>query len=261
MSTLIEKLAKFESQLRALIEQSATRLVPMGEQQSQISSRLIEAMQSSAKHDQAGGYIAADTYIVMVGDDAAQIMAEDPAIKEALLQMLIEAAEQDGTTFQAPPRIKINVDDSLGPGGFEILPSYGVQDIADTSTMAVEQGDELSSPENAFLILQGNQVIPLTGQVVNLGRRTDNQIVIDDSKVSRKHAQLRVINNRYVIFDLGSTGGTYINKVQIEQASLFPGDVISLAGVDLVYGQDAGLFSGDSRSATQPLMPVPNADD
>jgi hypothetical protein len=260
MSTLIEKLAKFESQLQALIEQGASRIVPMGEQHSQISSRLIETMRSSVKLDQAGKQIAADTYILIVPDDTAQILAEDASIEDALIQILVEAAEGSGISFQAPPRIKISEDNSLGTGGFEILPSFALQDTAETSTMAIDPDDGLSAPKDAFLILHGNQVIPLAGQVLNLGRRTDNQIVIDDPQVSRKHAQLRVINNRYVIFDLGSTGGTFVNKMRVERASLFPGDVISLAGVDLVYGQDAGLFSGDSGSSTQPLMPVPNAD-
>ena len=260
MSTLKEKLAKFESQLQALIEQSATRMVPMADKQSQISSSLIGAMQSSVKLDQAGKEIAADTYILVVADDTAQIFAEDVSMKEGLIQILVEAAEQSGISFQAPPRIKISENDSFGTGRFEIFPGFALQDTSETSTMPIDSGDGLSVPKDAFLIMHGNQVIPLAGQVLNLGRRPDNQIVIDDPQVSRKHAQLRVINNRFVIFDLESTGGTFVNKIRIEQASLFPGDVISLAGVDLVYGQDAGLISGDSASSTQPLNPVPNAD-
>jgi hypothetical protein len=42
-----------------------------------------------------------------------------------------------------------------------------------------------------------------------------------------------------MIFDLQSSGGTYLNGEPITQAELNPGDVISLAGVPMVYGQDA----------------------
>ena len=260
MSTLMEKLSKFESRLQAIIEQGATRIVPGGEQQTQISASLVETMRGSVKLDQDGKPIAADTYILNVSSKAAQILEQDPSLSEALIQILLEAGEQSEISYQAPPMIKISIDDSIGSSGFEILPGFRMQDVAETSTMTIDPGDGITLPEDAFLIIHGNQIMPLTEQVLNIGRRVDNQSVIDNPRVSRKHAQLRVINNRYVIFDLESTGGTFVNKVRVEQANLFPGDVISLAGVDLVYGQDAGLFSGDSGNSTQPLMPFPNAE-
>jgi pSer/pThr/pTyr-binding forkhead associated (FHA) protein len=74
--------------------------------------------------------------------------------------------------------------------------------------------------------------------VINIGRRLDNQLVIDDPRISRSHAQLRAIKGRFVIFDLNSTGGTFVNGERTSQSVMYPGDVISLAGVPLVYGQD-----------------------
>jgi pSer/pThr/pTyr-binding forkhead associated (FHA) protein len=93
-------------------------------------------------------------------------------------------------------------------------------------------------PENAFLIVEGVKVFPLTAPVVNIGRRLDNQLIIDDPRVSRNHAQLRSIKGRYVVFDLNSTGGTFVNGQRTSQSVLYPGDVISLAGVALIFGQD-----------------------
>jgi pSer/pThr/pTyr-binding forkhead associated (FHA) protein len=66
----------------------------------------------------------------------------------------------------------------------------------------------------------------------------DNTLVIDDPRISRNHAQLRAIKGRYIIFDLNSTGGTFVNGQRTSQSVLYPGDVISLAGVPLVFGQD-----------------------
>ena len=62
--------------------------------------------------------------------------------------------------------------------------------------------------------------------------------MIDDPRISRSHAQLRAIKGRFVIFDLNSTGGTFVNAQRTSQSVLYPGDVISLAGVPLVFGQD-----------------------
>jgi len=98
--------------------------------------------------------------------------------------------------------------------------------------------DDEAFPQNAFLIVDGVKVFPLKQSVINIGRRLDNQLVIDDPRISRNHAQLRAIKGRFVIFDLNSTGGTFVNGQRTSQSVMYPGDVISLAGVPLVYGQD-----------------------
>ena len=91
-------------------------------------------------------------------------------------------------------------------------------------------------PKNAFLIVEGDQVFSLDRALINIGRRSDNQLVIDDPRVSRAHAQVRVIAGQFVLFDLQSKGGTSVNGRRIERAVLSPGDVISLAGVPLLFG-------------------------
>ena len=99
-----------------------------------------------------------------------------------------------------------------------------------------ETGDAI--PENAFLIIEGLRVHPLREAVVNIGRRLENHVVIDDPRISRQHAQLRAIKGHFVLFDLNSTGGTFVNGQRANQTVLYPEDVISLAGVILVFGQD-----------------------
>jgi pSer/pThr/pTyr-binding forkhead associated (FHA) protein len=99
----------------------------------------------------------------------------------------------------------------------------------------------------AYLIVDGSQIFPLTGGVVSIGRSPNNDLVIQDRRVSRSHAQLRLVSSRYVIFDLNSTGGTYVNDHPVNQMALYPGDVISLAGVSLVYGQEAGGTYGETQ--------------
>jgi pSer/pThr/pTyr-binding forkhead associated (FHA) protein len=113
--------------------------------------------------------------------------------------------------------------------------------MADTNATPqnLEAGDENGKvPENAFLIVEGVKVFPLSTSVINIGRRLDNQLIIDDPRVSRNHAQLRSIKGRFVVFDLNSTGGTFVNGQRTSQSVLYPGDVISLSGVSLIFGQD-----------------------
>ena len=120
------------------------------------------------------------------------------------------------------------------------MASHRVESMAETNATPLDTGslEDNNLPENAFLIVEGVKVFPLTLSVVNIGRRLDNQLIIDDPRVSRNHAQLRTIKGRYVVFDLNSTGGTFVNGQRTSQSVLYPGDVISLAGVALIFGQD-----------------------
>ncbi len=92
-------------------------------------------------------------------------------------------------------------------------------------------------PEEAFVVIDGTRVIPLTQVLVSIGRRVENTIVLDDPRISRYHAELRAVKGRYVLYDLDSKGGSFVNGVRVTQSLLYPGDVISLAGLNLVYGQ------------------------
>jgi FHA domain len=102
-------------------------------------------------------------------------------------------------------------------------------------------------PKSAFLILQGTRIIPLNQPVITIGRRLDNHVILEDPRVSRTHAQIKLINDRFVIFDTNSTGGTYVNGKRTDQSVLYPGDVISLAGVVFIYSQELPAKPGDVK--------------
>jgi len=93
-------------------------------------------------------------------------------------------------------------------------------------------------PQNAILIIEGVIVHSLKESVINIGRKLGNHITIDDPRISRQHAQLRVIQGHFVLFDLDSMGGTFVNGQRTTQIVLYPGDLISLAGVTLIFAQD-----------------------
>ena len=111
-----------------------------------------------------------------------------------------------------------------------------------------------SLPDNAFLIIDGTKVVPLTQSVISVGRSLDNVVVIDDPRVSRHHMQLRLINGHFVLFDLNSSGGTYLNGQRTNQAVMYAGDLISLAGVKLIFVHDVSL-PARSQADTSPFQP------
>ena len=261
MSTLIEKLDRLETRLQSLIEEGTTRFLPNAGNQTTIGAEMVAAMKSSINTDETGQPIAADLYILNVDRETAQLIIENPELIEEFSQLIYEAGTESGLRFSIPPRVKISADTSLEPGRFDVVAQFSVREVEDTSTLMMSSDDGYPLPEYAFLSINGLEIFPLNQQVINLGRRFDNHVVIEDLRVSRVHAQIRAIKGHYVIFDLDSSAGTFVNGVRSEQTTLYPGDVISLAGVDLVYGQDAAYMSNDDGGSTQPLVPFPEPDD
>ena len=93
-------------------------------------------------------------------------------------------------------------------------------------------------PRNAFLVIEGLRIYPLVKALISIGRSLENDLVIDDARVSRNHAQLRAVHGQFVLFDLKSTRGTFINGHRIVQAILYPQDTISLGDITLIFNQE-----------------------
>lgn len=67
------------------------------------------------------------------------------------------------------------------------------------------------------------------GEITNIGRdATDNDVVIDDDTVSRRHARVKLQEGKFVLHDLASTSGTFVNEEQITNQVLTEGDTIKM---------------------------------
>ncbi len=80
---------------------------------------------------------------------------------------------------------------------------------------------------------------PLEGDQLTIGRDASNGVAINDAEVSRKHTRLSFQGGKYVVEDLGSTNGTFVNGQRLAgPVVLKPGDVVSL-GEQIVLMYDA----------------------
>lgn len=70
---------------------------------------------------------------------------------------------------------------------------------------------------------------------VNAGRHPDSDIFLDDVTVSRKHATFRREGNTFVVRDVGSLNGTYVNRERIDEVSLHTGDEVQIGKFRLVF--------------------------
>lgn len=236
-------LQELEERLQSLIEVRLISVLPGQKAEDLLVQRLTGAMRGAANPDERGQMIAPNVYTLMANPKSIGYW-RNPELLETLLDILETAAQHGDVKFDGSPSITIAEDTAVPPGDFNVIASYRAESLAETKDMKTEtQGDVDEQdgngiPENAFLIIEGVKVFQLSQPVVNIGRRLDNTLVVDDPRVSRNHAQLRAIKGRYVLFDLNSTGGTFVNGQRANQTVLYPGDVISLAGLSLIFGQD-----------------------
>ena len=60
-------------------------------------------------------------------------------------------------------------------------------------------------------------------------------IFLDDITVSRRHAEVRKVEGGYVVADVGSLNGTYLNRERVEEAVLHDGDELQIGTFKLVF--------------------------
>ena len=97
---------------------------------------------------------------------------------------------------------------------------------------------------------------PLDAQEVSIGRDAVNIIAINDAEISRRHARMELRGSAYVIQDLGSTNGTFVNGTRISGMQVLnPGDTVAFGeGIVLVYeavvDNNATILSAKAPPAT-----------
>jgi hypothetical protein len=101
---------------------------------------------------------------------------------------------------------------------------------------------------------------PLEGDQLIIGRDSSNSVAINDAEISRKHSRLSFQGGKYVLEDLGSTNGTFVNGQRLTgPVVLKPGDVVSLGEqIVLMYdaiNTDPGATIASPRQAVRAAPP------
>ena len=118
--------------------------------------------------------------------------------------------------------------------------------------MRNEPPEKSPAQQNVFLIIN-KQIVPLSQDIVRLGRHLDNDVVLHEDSISRFHAEIHHENGRYVLYDQQSTSGTFVNNQRIERCVLNSGDVITLAGLSIMFVNNNLSYMRRTSGITQAL--------
>jgi pSer/pThr/pTyr-binding forkhead associated (FHA) protein len=98
----------------------------------------------------------------------------------------------------------------------------------------------------------------LEGDQLTIGRDSTNEIVINDAEVSRRHARLTFQGGKYVLEDLGSTNGTFVNGQRLAGPRVLkPGEVVSF-GEQIVLVFEASNFDPGATVVSPRAAAVPS---
>ncbi len=244
------RIARFEEIAQKLVEGTFARLFAGRLRPLEVANALADAMEDQAVPGPGGSLQAPNRYWVALNPaDHSALLAQQPDLADDLSRHLYDLADQLGFVLSHPPVVSLKPEEDVPLHEVRVYarwlpPEDNSFDKEDSVTRQMSPSpshaidEEQPLPTRPFLILEGQRHIALAGLTVSLGRSLDNDIIVDDARVSRRHAQLRRRYDRYVIFDLGSKGGTNVNGYPVQECVLEAGDVISLAGVEIIYGED-----------------------
>lgn len=213
-------LRKVEQALQAAIEKPFSRLFPQKLQPAEIKARLREALEGERLATAEGAY-AANQYTVELNlEDYQEIEAVGPELEHELAQYLHECAADARVVIGPYAAVAVCAAEDVPAGELRVRAKLAKRPPA---YLQAEAG-----------FPQRDRQVPLQERNV-IGRSNDCDIVIGDEAVSRRHCEIVWQHVQYVLRDLQSANGTFVNGQQVRWAPLRDGDLLEVGLVQLRF--------------------------
>lgn len=235
-------LGRFESFMEGLVEGNVARLFRSPIQPAEIGKRLERAMESQQSISVGRIIVPNDYQAHLHPDDFAAFAPVRQNLEQEMSRYLAELAREKGFTMLNHPRVELASDSSVKPRSIMVSgqmsdPNQASHLGGHTQMMDPNQGMQQAQPAAQLILYtdQGEHRIPLLASVTNMGRALSNDVILEDSRVSREHAQIRYRARRFWVGDLRSTNGTFVNGDPVQEQELRHGDIVSLGGLELRF--------------------------
>ena len=238
--------SRFERFVERLMERTFTRAAGSQLQPVEIGKRLVRTMEG---HQSVGveGVLVPNVYDVYLSPaDYEQFKDARNSMARNLEAHLGRMSRQRGFHMVSRPKVMLRADKEIHTGDMLIEAHH--EDVEVPQAQAVQHTALLPQVEAAppppaapapvapEIVFNG-QTFAVLRSPTRLGRLPDNDIVLNDKRVSRHHAEVVQRDGRWMVRDTGSTNGTAVNGKVLKEAMLRGGDVISLGGLEIVWQQ------------------------
>ncbi|MCL5947415.1 MAG: FHA domain-containing protein, partial [Chloroflexi bacterium] len=248
----VSALSRFEQFVESVVEGSFARLARGQLQPVEIAKRLARAMEREQTIT-AGKTIVPNEYKVALNpEDFRHFDSSVRLWERELAEYLSGVARERGLTILGQLIVTLEEGPGVPAGNVHVAsrlvdrpavsaPAEVRGNLGHTQRIDVAAIREAAArfPKEARLVLASG---PLAGvayivgkPVVLIGRAMDNDVVLEEPRVSRYHAELRFRGDQFQLRDLKSTNGTKVNGEAATERVLHDGDRLSLGGVDLIF--------------------------
>ena len=215
-------LQSLERRLERMVEGVFTRRARGSIRPIELGRRLVREMDDNRSVDVRGRRIVPNDFTVLLSPTDHNSFAE---IEETLCTELAEAAREyareETYHFMGPVLVQLRVDNDLKIGRFGII-------------SALRQAP--GGLGGGSLVLPSGERVALGEHVTTVGRLPECTVSVNDTNVSRHHAEVRTGRTAYVVIDLNSTNGTMINGSRIVgEQPLADGDIVSFGSTHVRF--------------------------
>jgi FHA domain-containing protein len=236
-------LSEFERRLEGAIEGLFTKAFRTGMQPVELATRILREMEANKTIGVREVWVPNGYVFYLSSPDRDRFSGTEKHLRRELEQVVREGAAERGWGLVGPPEVQFQTDPELKQGEFRCEPLLieGPTTGGAAPVQAPESGgrepDRQDRGAQLVVIEKGKagKAFPLAKDRVIIGRLGESDLVLSDPGVSRRHAEVRREDGRYVIADLGSTNGTMVNEATIGERELEEGDRITVGRTVLEF--------------------------
>ena len=232
-------LARFERLMEEAVEGSLRRVFPTTIQPVQLAKAAARAMEEAQLIGLHGAEVPNSYRLRLAPADLERFADYRVTLARELTAYLVDYAQDRGLRPIAEPRVELIEDRGVRVGSVraearfvDLAPARESEieaavagtrrlRLADLASARPSQPPPPAAIERALWLTDRDglrfALEPALG-VVRVGRAADNEIAIDNQRVSRYHAQLRWVESSWLVYDLDSTNGTFVDGERVSPA-------------------------------------------
>jgi hypothetical protein len=241
-------LRNLEEKLSDLVEGTFGRVFRSQVRPVEIARKLAREMDEHKTVSVSRTYVPNEYAVWLSAEDRERFAGVEHEVIDELSAYLLEHARRERLALISRPQIEFRTDERLSLGEFGIQArlvraepeaqeahqaDHGHTMVYSSAGRVQEELHDSRSARRgrAILVAQGKRMAVGPGGAV-IGRSRECDVVLDDSNVSRRHAEIRPAGgDGWTIADLGSTNGVKVNGRTIQSSPLRPGDEVAVGTV------------------------------
>ena len=214
-------LKRIEQKLEKIVEGTFTRVFPSSVKPIELGKRVRRVLEDKKTIGVQGQIIIPNRYVISLSPkDLENIESIQESIQREISSSIRDHANDENYHFQGTLTVEIFSNSSLKTGSIEVDGLF--------------EENKGGFPPGSLIDENGKRLI-ITEQKLSIGRDTKSTMQVVDVEVSRNHAEIRLLNTSFVLIDLQSTNGTYVNGQRVQEHTLQNFDQIKIGSTILLF--------------------------